>query len=465
MGPSPPKPWERAGSAPSAAASALPSATTTAATAGAGAGAGAATSAISPASGPATSSAAGGGAPALPDRPAGMSSTAVTTGAYGSTLATSPYNSTTSAYSSPYSRYGAGSYGGMGSYGSSYGGMGYGSGYGGYGSSMYGSGYGGMGGMYGGMGGGYGGMGGYGMGGMGPYGPMGGMPEMSLTQRMENGTAATFQILQSLVGAVGGFAQMLESTFMATHSSFFAMIGVAEQFGHLRNYLGQVLSVFALLRWCRALLYRLVGKTPPGEGISAEGFRAFEAGGGAAAGANGANGQPKAPKMSKRPLFVFLLTVVGLPWLMNRLVRLITARQEAEAARLGQQPQFDAMGRPLPPQPGAPGAPGATPLDPSQLTFTRALYAYAPPPENADKELAFAADDIIAILAPSREERAAQAKTAEIEGAAGGAGTWWMGRKRDGTTGWFPSTYVRELPMNGVGAAEKKVGAGEEVKA
>jgi hypothetical protein len=32
---------------------------------------------------------------------------------------------------------------------------------------------------------------------------------------------ATFQIIESIVGAFGGFAQMLESTFMATHSSFF----------------------------------------------------------------------------------------------------------------------------------------------------------------------------------------------------------------------------------------------------
>lgn len=388
---------------------------------------------------------------------------------YGATA--SPYGATTSAYgSSPYSRFG-----------SSYG-TGYGGGYGGM-SSMYGGGgYGGMSSMYGGgYGGGYGGYGaggmyGGGMGGYGAPGMYGGMPgamgpgDMSLSQRMEHGTAATFQILQSLVGAVGGFAQMLESTFMATHSSFFAMIGVAEQFGHLRNYLGQVLSIFALLRWLKSLLYRLVGRTPPGDAISADGFRAFEASGGAA----GAKGQgqagPAAPKMSKRPLVVFFLTVVGLPWLMNRLVRLITARQEAEAARIAAAgglppvPQFDAYGRPLPPQVQSQQA-AAAPLDPSQLTFVRALYAYTPPPEAADKELAFAKDDIMAILAPSREERALQAKEAKAAGGEVGAGTWWMGRKRDGTTGWFPSTYVRELPMNGAaGGATKTVAEGETKK-
>lgn len=93
---------------------------------------------------------------------------------------------------------------------------------------MGGMGYGGMGGgMYGGMGG-MGGMGGYGsMYGGGMYG--GGMPGMqpdpndpnSLTQGFTQSTAATFQIIESIVGAFGGFAQMLESTYMATHSSFF----------------------------------------------------------------------------------------------------------------------------------------------------------------------------------------------------------------------------------------------------
>ena len=102
--------------------------------------------------------------------------------------------------SSPYSRFG----GGM------------------YGSGMYGGGMYGMGGM-GGMGG-YGGM--YGMGGMGgmggPYG-QGQEDPNSMTQNFAQSTQATFQIIESIVGAFGGFAQMLESTYMATHSSFFGM--------------------------------------------------------------------------------------------------------------------------------------------------------------------------------------------------------------------------------------------------
>lgn len=118
--------------------------------------------------------------------------------AYSRPLGASPYGAYGSAYSSPYSspysRYGG--YGTMG----------------GYGGGMYGT-MGGYGGMYG--GGMYGGM----PGAMGMPGDPNN-PE-SLTNRFNMSTQATFQMLEGIVGAFGGFAQMLESTYMATHSSFF----------------------------------------------------------------------------------------------------------------------------------------------------------------------------------------------------------------------------------------------------
>ena len=59
---------------------------------------------------------------------------------------------------------------------------------------------------------------------MGMYGAgMPGDPNSSLTQSFSQSTAATFQLIENIVGAFGGFAQMLQSTYMATHSSFFGM--------------------------------------------------------------------------------------------------------------------------------------------------------------------------------------------------------------------------------------------------
>ncbi|KAM0790284.1 hypothetical protein ACM66B_005586 [Microbotryomycetes sp. NB124-2] len=421
-GVSPPKPWERAGATASTQSSILP-ATSTAGTTVTGTNAGAATTMTNTTT---TAGTTAGAAPSVPDRPASMTAAS----AYGNTAAnrygTTPYSSTMSTYASPYSR--------MGGYGTGYGGYG---GYGGFGSS-YGSGFG-MGGY--GMGG-YG-MGGYGMGGMGGYGmpPPGVGPDgMTLSQRMESGTAATFQMLQAIVGAFGGFAQMLESTFMATHSSFFAMIGVAEQLGHLRNYLGQVLSIFALLRWIRGLVNRLLGRPPPVEPITADEFRAFGANGGASSSANGGTG---APKMSKKPLIVFFLTVVGLPWLMAKLARLINARQEEEARLRAQDPNYaaqhpalDQFGRPLPVQPaGALAGQAQTPttLDPSTLTFVRAVWPY----EAANsEELTLTKDAIVAVLSTEQERQTS---------------AWWRGRLRDGTIGWFPSTFTQPLPLKSSG--------------
>lgn len=95
---------------------------------------------------------------------------------------------------------------------------------------MYGAG--GYGGMYGGMG----GMGGYG----GPYGGIGGMQPnpndpASLTQSFSQSTAATFQLIESIIGAFSGMVQMLESTYMATQSSFFGECPFMSSFRRLNQ--------------------------------------------------------------------------------------------------------------------------------------------------------------------------------------------------------------------------------------
>ena len=58
----------------------------------------------------------------------------------------------------------------------------------------------------------------------------------SVTQELESTTATTFALLHSVVQTFAGLAQMLESTFMATHASFFALVGVGvvDQFAQLR---------------------------------------------------------------------------------------------------------------------------------------------------------------------------------------------------------------------------------------
>ncbi|KAI9871728.1 MAG: Peroxisomal membrane protein PAS20, partial [Pleopsidium flavum] len=289
--------------------------------------------------------------PALPERPSALSTvvnrTASNYSPYGaSRLGTSPYgglSSYSSPYSSPYSRLG-----GMG--GSMYGGMG---------------GMGGLGGMYGGMGG-YGG---------GMYGGMGGMGGMqgdgndpnSLTNSFSQSTQATFQIIESIVGAFGGFAQMLESTYMATHSSFFA-----EQFGNLRNTLGSILGIFTILRWIRTLVAKLTGRPPPADAmaLTPAAFAAFQ---GQSSPTILPDGSLAPPRPSKKPFIMFLLAVFGLPYLMGKLIKALARSQEDQAKQ--QPPLLGPDGQPLPPQQQSPPA---QPLDPSKLDFCRVLYDFSP---------------------------------------------------------------------------------------
>lgn len=313
--------------------------------------------------------------PALPSRPTSLNSVAPTTS---------------------YSPYGGGAYNSYGSYGGGYGSMG---GYGGYGSMGYG-GFGSMG--YSSPYSRYGGGGMYGMGGMGSMGGYGMNGGAQDPNGLQQSTAATFQMIESIVGAVGGFAQMLESTYMATHSSFFAMMSVAEQFGHLKNSLGSILGIFAIMRWARRLLAKLTGRAPPADAgaITAADFAKFTANG-------GPNGQ-KQPRPSFKPLLFFLAAVFGLPYLLGKLIRAMASTQENRLLAEG----------------------GAAEVDPKSLEFCRALFDFVP--ENPQIELELRKGDLVAVL--SKQDPL------------GNPSDWWKVRTRDGRSGYVPSNYVEVIP-------------------
>ncbi|KAL2862052.1 ERO1-domain-containing protein [Aspergillus pseudodeflectus] len=373
---SPPKPWERAGAtAGTTALSAPATATSTAMTP--------ATTSAAPTAATSTTST----APSLPTRPSTLSTVA---------------NQNASAYS-PYgaSRFGASPYGGMGGYGSysspysRFGGMG----------SMYG-GYGGYGGMYGGMGG-YGGM----------YG--GGMPgdpndPNSLTNSFSQSTQATFQMIESIVGAFGGFAQMLESTYMATHSSFFAMVSVAEQFGNLRNTLGSALGIFTIIRWFRTLIAKITGRPPPADAtaLTPAAFAAFMGGRSVLP-----DGSPAPPRPSRKPFLMFLVALFGLPYLMGKLIKALARSQEEQRQKMMVGPN---------------GEPTQGSLDPAKLDFCRVLYDYTPESQETNGiDLAVKKGDIVAVLSKSDPM--------------GNASEWWRCRARDGRVGYLPGPYLETI--------------------
>ncbi|PKS08225.1 hypothetical protein jhhlp_005167 [Lomentospora prolificans] len=349
-----------------------------------------------------TTAAAASGAPQLPERPSSLASAvnqnAAAYSRMGMGMGASPYGTYGSAYQSPYSS----PYSGMGAYG-------------GYGGGMYGGGYGGYGGY------------GRGMYGGGMYGGMPGNPNdpNSLTNSFNQSTAATFQMLEGIVGAFGGFAQMLESTYMATHSSFYAMISVAEQFGNLRETLGSILGIFAIMRWIRTLIAKLTGRPPPADAtaLTPAAFAKFEG----RAGPNGASAGP--PKASRKPLLFFIAAAFGLPYLMSKLIRTLAASQEEEQKRLAANEQ-------------------QMRIDPSQLEYCRVLYDYAPQTQAGAAngvDLEVKKGDLVAVLA----------KTDPF----GAPSEWWKCRTRDARMGYLPSTYLEVVRRPGEVKAAKPVAA------
>jgi peroxin-13 len=216
---------------------------------------------------------------------------------------------------------------------------------------------------------------------------------------------------------------MLESTFMATHSSFFAMVGVVEQFGQLRNALGSVLGLFGLVRWMKELLTGRPSNQLQGE------FREF---------INGKPVQgpspPPGPKLSRKPLIIFLVAIFGVPYAMHKLIKILSERAQQQQTQHGQ---------PLPP------------LDPSLLTFARALYPFTP---SSPAELELKDNEIVAIMG-----KLDPATGAEIDPRLEVDTDWWKGRTRDGREGWFPKKWVQVLERKQVpddksqGGAVKKV--------
>jgi len=402
--PSPPKPWERAGVDVPAAAASVASSTTTA---------------VAPSPTPEQVY-----TPAVPARPSSLAQPTTqpfaSTSAYASpyTSGYSSFNRFGSPYASTYSGYGSGGYG---SYG--YGGMGS---------------YSGMGMGYGNYGGGYGGMGygapGYGM---GPLGAPGQDPNQSLSARLSLTTQATFQLLQSIVQTFGGFAQMLESTFMATHSSFFAMVGVIDQFAALRDVLGQVLGLFGLLRWVKGVL--------TGEGfvqnhdatqMSAE-FQAF------VQRPPGAPAPPPGtvpPKPSKKPLVFFFLAVFGIPYLMHKLIQRLAERAPpfpVDPAQAQQQLLLDPANAAI--------SSATNAVDPTQLKFAHALHPFE---AASNVELGLKKGEIVAVLGTTDPVTGLESE-------------WWRGRTRDAREGWFPRAFVeiiqKKMEDSAVSAVVKKV--------
>lgn len=88
------------------------------------------------------------------------------------------------------------------------------------------------------------------------YGYSGGradVPQNRFIQLAEESSLPAFQSIESIVHAFGSVSMMLESTFHAVHSSFQAVLGVAEHFTKMKLQISQVFSAVAAFRFIKYL--------------------------------------------------------------------------------------------------------------------------------------------------------------------------------------------------------------------
>lgn len=130
------------------------------------------------------------------------------------------------------------------------------------------------------------------------------------------------------------------------------------------------------------------------------------------------DGSPAPTKPSKKPFFMFLIALFGLPYLMGKLIKTMARSQEEEAKR-----------RQLV---GPNGEPGSASLDPAKLDFCRLLYDYTPETQESNGiDLAVKKGDIVAVLSKSDPM--------------GNASEWWRCRARDGRVGYLPGPYLETI--------------------
>jgi peroxin-13 len=155
-----------------------------------------------------------------------------------------------------------------------------------------------------------------------------------------------------------------------------AMVGVAEQFGNIKNYLGSVFSIYSLVDTLKKWGLKAVGKTPP---VSVAEFKKYKKNTG-----------------SSKPFLVFLLFMVGMPWIVSKLISKLKTRK------------------------------GFTQISPAQADFAKALHEFIP---ESPLELQLAKGQIVAILERTHKD-------------------WWKGRTQNGTIGYFPANRVQVIDKN-----------------
>lgn len=291
-----------------------------------------------------------------------------------------------------YGANGSGLYGGT-TFGGLYGGnTGYG--FGGYGAGTSGYGYG------------YGGVGGMNM--QNGFNSFGGMNGPGI---VTESTMATFQLLENLIGAINGFAQMLESSYMATYNSFFTLVSFAEELGRLKQFMGSLFGMFNVFKLLKRIIFYMKGRRKLANNGIKEGDRnpftqEFKDGMNKVRSSDDKYGsRQRRRRLAWKPLILFFMGVFGFPYLLKKYINRV---QNSHLNQLLSKGLVD------------------EPIDPMNLEFARAIYDFIP--ENPTIEITLKKGDLMAII--SRRDTL------------GKESSWWRVRTKQGDVGYVPSNYI-----------------------
>eukprot|EP00795_Rhopilema_esculentum_P007495 gene7495-13272_t len=187
----------------------------------------------------------------------------------------------------------------------------------------------------------YGGVGGYGYGNQ-PYmynRPLGygqsSIAPSTFARRAEDSCRPAFDSVQSIVQAFASIATMLDSTFFAVHSSFRAVLGVADQLSGLRAHIANTLGALTIFRVIQNIFKKLMRWLRLRNGD----IEAVEMDVWAEATKEIADKQRKSKSW---PVVLFFAVVLGTPWLIWKLLQTISNDENIEEWITGDGEHFEA---------------------------------------------------------------------------------------------------------------------------
>ena len=153
----------------------------------------------------------------------------------------------------------------------------------------------------------------------------------TFARQAEESCQPAFNSVQSVVQAFASVATMLDSTFFAVHSSFRAVLGVADQLSSLKSHLANTLGALAIFKSIRFIFKKIMSWLRLGSSDVA--FAESEAWTDATRDVDDKQGKKAT---NSWPVVLFFAVILGTPWLIWKLLQTLSGDENAEDWMKGQ---------------------------------------------------------------------------------------------------------------------------------